>query len=536
LFCLVVLPLPLRAADAKEGKSAGPTLVVRLQPIDTLLGDAKYLAAFADQEELVTQFQGLLKAKTGSKGLEGIDTKRPIGLYGTVGSQGYDSTGVVMVPVTDDKAFLDLLGRLNLKADEKEGLYTIKLENVPFDVYFRFANGYVYGTVRDAGAVAKDALLPPADVLPPEQMGTMSITLRLDRIGDKLKQLALGQVGLRLADLRDRKFAGDTEAQKEFWKTAFDDLGNRIRDVIRDGEELDLRLDVDRKAGDLAVELTLRAKPGTKLGTTIADLAKTRSLFAGALADGAALQALASLTLPEEMRTKLDAVIDDDLAKSLQKEADPGKREVATRFFKALEPTLKSGALDGTVVLRPTADGKHYALLLATRLKDGAGLDKAIRDLVPSLPAGDRDRFQLDVETVGKVKVHRIGVQKDFDAKAQQAFGDNPAYVAVRDDALFVALGPDGQAVLKEALAAQPGTAAPFQASVSLLGLAPAIAAERKDDKGTVARAAQDAFKDKGSDRIRVSVDGGHVLKVRFAMKAPVIKFVSDLDKAEKEK
>src|SRR6059058_364122 len=79
LFCLAVLAAPpVRAADAKPST---PTLVVRLEAVDDLFADLKYLAAFADRDDLVAQAEGLLKARGGAKGVEGIDTKRPLGLY-----------------------------------------------------------------------------------------------------------------------------------------------------------------------------------------------------------------------------------------------------------------------------------------------------------------------------------------------------------------------------------------------------------------------------------------------------------------------
>src|SRR5262249_58335011 len=72
LSCLTVLAAtPVRAADAKPST---PTLVVRLEAVDDLLADLKHLAAFADRDDLVTQAEGLLRARGGAKGVEGIDT------------------------------------------------------------------------------------------------------------------------------------------------------------------------------------------------------------------------------------------------------------------------------------------------------------------------------------------------------------------------------------------------------------------------------------------------------------------------------
>src|SRR5438094_563974 len=102
-FCLIVLPSAARPA---EEKSTPPTLVVRIQSIDDLRANVKYLGQLAGREREVEQAETALNAKLGDKGLEGLDTKRPLGLYGRIGPAGTDSTGVVLVPVTDDKAFL----------------------------------------------------------------------------------------------------------------------------------------------------------------------------------------------------------------------------------------------------------------------------------------------------------------------------------------------------------------------------------------------------------------------------------------------
>src|SRR5690349_24718906 len=110
---LAVLSLALpAAARAGDAPPAGPSVVVRIEPLDDLLADFRYLGGLADRDELVKQFEALVRAKAGTKGLDGIDLKRPLGFYGTVGAQGFDSSGVLMVPVADEKAFLALLDNL----------------------------------------------------------------------------------------------------------------------------------------------------------------------------------------------------------------------------------------------------------------------------------------------------------------------------------------------------------------------------------------------------------------------------------------
>src|SRR5712691_10266713 len=105
-LCLIAVPSAARPA---EEKAAPPTLVVRVQSIDNLRENLKYFGRLAGREREVEKAEAALNDKLGDKALEGLDTKRPLALYGRVGPTGTDSTGVVLLPVTDDKAFLDLL-------------------------------------------------------------------------------------------------------------------------------------------------------------------------------------------------------------------------------------------------------------------------------------------------------------------------------------------------------------------------------------------------------------------------------------------
>ena len=86
-------------------------------------------------------------------------------------------------------------------------------------------------------------------------------------------------------------------------------------------------------------------------------------------------------------------------------------------------------------------------------------------------------------------------------------------------------------AALKEALAQTPKASAPLRVELSLAPLAAAMAKDQK----AAPQAAKEAFaKDKDGDKIRFTVEGGKALRLRFEMKAQVIKFFSLLERAEK--
>src|SRR5262249_47045336 len=98
---------------------------------------------------------------------EGIDVKKPIGLYANVKTSLNESEVVLLLPIADEKTFLDFLGALNLEPKkDKDDLYTLKIENVPVPVLFRFAHGYLYAAPRLNSKVApagKEQGAPPRE-------------------------------------------------------------------------------------------------------------------------------------------------------------------------------------------------------------------------------------------------------------------------------------------------------------------------------------------------------------------------------------
>src|SRR6059058_3199935 len=116
----LLLFVPALIADDKP---KAPTLTVRLPALDDLIADLRYLADQAGRGEEAKQFEKLIKTLAGEKGIEGLDPKKPLGLYAYLGSAGIDSQVVLMLPIADQKAFLDRLDAFGIKAKENKGPY-----------------------------------------------------------------------------------------------------------------------------------------------------------------------------------------------------------------------------------------------------------------------------------------------------------------------------------------------------------------------------------------------------------------------------
>ena len=532
LGLLLLMPALARTAEEKAAKSKKPAVILRIAPLDKLIADAHYLVEMAGQAEMAKQLDATIKSKIGDKGLEGIDTKKALGAYGWIGPAGIDSQIVVLAPIADKKAFLDLLDRLNVKVEEgQDGLYTASHEKLLVPVYFRFANQYVYVTAQDKDALAKDKLLAPAVVLPAEETGAMAMTVNVDQIPENLKELALGNMDNQLAAAKEKQVPKETELQKKFRTALIDEVGTRIKSLIKDGGEVKLNLNVDSKASNLSLSLSVAGKAGSPLADSIKNLGQTRSLSASVIGSNSAMNGVLTVSLPAKLRELLGPVIEEGEKKAVEKEQDKAKREALSALLKALEPTLKSAELDVAADLRGPGDNGRYFAVAAIKVKDGAAVEKTIRQVIGGLPADQRKAISFDVEKAGSVSIHRITPDKT-DEQTRQLFGDNPAvYFAVREDALLVALGDKGLGALKEALTAEPKASKVMEIQMAMSRLAPLMA---KDNKSAPEIAKEVFGKAKDGDKIRITLEGGDALKLRLGMKAQLLEFFYKTQQSKK--
>jgi hypothetical protein len=520
LLGLLVLPITLRAGEAK---SEPPMLVLRVRSIDTVIDNGKLLARLAGKEELGNQVEGLIKLRLGPNGLEGIDTRRPIGVYANVSDDLSEPAGVVMVPIADEKAFLGLLENLNFKAEKKkDGLYVIQQELIPLPIGFRFAHKYAYFTVQNLRAIAADSLVAPARIFPRSLTADFSGSLRLDRIPSGAKKLALGKIEEDLAKEKDKRKKGETEAQHKARLAILDTFARDVAKVLDDGRELTGQLSLDRQGEALAVQLALDATPGSRLANDLRALGEHKSLFAGLLAKGAAVNGLFHVVLPEEVRKALTPVVEEGMKQAEQNEPNDAKRQAIARLNKALTPSLKAGDVDAAFSLRGPSAAKLYTLVAAVKLHKGDVLEQTLRDLLKALPAEERAKIHLDEETVRGAKVHRIDAQKTFDPKARAAFGDNPVYVSFRTDAVLLAVGDKGLDALKEALASEPAAAPPLLIEVAVGQLARALA--QTDEQREAVRK---VFTKEDEGAMRLEVTGGATLQLRFTSRLSVFRFAA---------
>ena len=109
----------------------------------------------------------------------------------------------------------------------------------------------------------------------------ISATVRIDRLPDGLKKMAIAGAENALAHGKDQPVPNETPAMKEFRPRRSTSWPRNIKEVLEGGEEAALRLNVDPKAEEFAIELELLGTKGSKLAKDIRSIRRTRAWPAG---------------------------------------------------------------------------------------------------------------------------------------------------------------------------------------------------------------------------------------------------------------
>ena len=326
---------PIQAAEEKAPPTQ-PTLVIRISSLDNLIASAKYLVGEAGKEDLANQAEGILKQFTGPKGLAGIDTTRPFGVYGRLSPNVVESPWAIMVPVADEKTLLDMVEKLGVKSEKQEdGSYKVDVPNSPLPAFARFANKYLYVTIGGMEKVAAKVLPMPESVFSPLESGCASLTINLDQIPEQLRELVIGQVSMRLADFKEKRCR--RKPRPSAVRLAALDQGLvYLKTILNEGKSIRAGLDIDPKANEPALSLTMKGKSGSDMAAVITSLGKTRSSGTGLVSGSdSALNMMLSAAAPVKSRPLLMSVIDEGVKMIPLNKLDDTQKELAEMGIKA---------------------------------------------------------------------------------------------------------------------------------------------------------------------------------------------------------
>jgi hypothetical protein len=499
-----------------------PTFVIRVASIDTLMGHIFQVAKAIGREGEVQLAEALLKNFTGGGGIEGLDTKKPWGMYGKIGPGGIDSEGVLLLPISDQKKFLAFLEKLGQKAEEKKGIYTLNIDQSPFPLFFRFEKGYLWGTIRDEKSIDPATLPATEEFLAASKTGAMSLTFDFSAIPDEIKKMVVGQIEVAMGQAREKATAEKDPIKRKGQLVGAEAAGKTIVQVMNEGGELALKMDLEKATNDLVMELSFSGKPGSLLAKDMASMGSRKGVSGGLVGPDSAYYLGMNFGLSESFAKLISESYNQGVADALANETDEKKKEWGLKLSEAFRKLVSSGVVDyGADIRGPGANGK-YNIIAAVGFPDARKLESVIRELRNEVPELAQV-IQLDVAKTEKVTIHRIAVEP-LPKEISDLVGNTPILVGFSDEAVYFGLGSEGQKNI-EKQAEKGKTAAPLFAFDVHLGNMVNILS--KTDPKMIA-AAKKAFDGKsGSDLIEVKVASGEKLVVRASMRTQVIAFFS---------
>jgi hypothetical protein len=371
---------------------------------------------------------------------------------------------VVLVPVSDEKAFAALLGKINLPLEKKGDEYSIPLPNLPRPASMRLLKGYAHICVATA-KIDASALLDPQDLFSARETAAATLHLRLDRLPDDLRKVFLAtftqNIEQQIAAYQKQRGPADGPLTPESVRleTALRTMRLGLRWVqllVNDGKELTFRIDLDPKTGVLGSSMSLEARSGSDLAKSIRELPPTRNDFGRIISPDSAAHLLIQTPLfigdLKELLAKATQMIGQGAADGGKNDIPKEGMEVITEATKALGRTLNDGKLDFAVSLRGPDRNNQFTAIGAFSMKDTSALDKALRTVVKSAPKDAAERIKIDALKVQGTNVHEIAVGNRLPPEAQKVFGNSSVYVSLAPNAAFVTFGPQGKEAITEAL------------------------------------------------------------------------------------
>jgi hypothetical protein len=475
---------------------------------------------------------------TGGKGLAGIDTKKPLGLYvGVPTEAGAKPPVVTFLPVTKKDDFLDLLKNLGVGVSEPEKeIYTLSMQNGT-TFYVRFANNHAYGS--DNSEHLQGKLPDPAKFLPPDsKTHLVAASLRLGQLPKKMKQDLLDQIAAGVEAEKNKEQnekPGEREARLFGMKIAHES----IVALIRDGEDLSLGLDINPKTEKIALDLSLTAAPNSSLADSAKKLGATRSRFSSLVADSS-FNMLFAVPFAKNLRTDLGAVMNRAVQEGIDKEKDPKARKLAQKTAELMGEMFATDTIDFAVVLGAPYADKKVGFLAAMHVKNGKKAEEQMRAFIKeNPPEKDKGEYKLDHSKAAGTAIHWFKPKEEPDAKTAKDFGSNEVYVAIKDDAVLFSVGVHGLEVMKDALTkldkggARASATDPIQIEISMARLA-GISVDFTEQQVDVVRKVFSGA-DKNKDRVRLSLLGGNSIRLRMETNIQMVKMGAALAKLKQQ-
>ena len=260
-WSIVILALCLAAAPRRRAQQPTPAILVRVRSLDALQVQGATLFDQLGLAKTFGQLDTLLKTKAGPKGLAGIDTAKPAGAFVHFDPE---PAWALLVPITGEAAFLDLLERLDYKTSlGKDGVRTFPVHPL-MEGSLKFDRGYAWITVLNRNAFRSK--FDPATLLA-SGGPLLSGRVRLDLIPKDARQLVTAEFEERTQEaLKTALKSADKAGPKELTTAVFQELPRRFAQIVNEGKELAVDVDFEPVPKELRMQVRLDPLPGDRAG------------------------------------------------------------------------------------------------------------------------------------------------------------------------------------------------------------------------------------------------------------------------------
>lgn len=527
-------------------RTADPPIVFQTHPVGQVLDNLRSSVDLIAGEKGVKAMNKGIKEMFGEKGFEGLDIGRPIFGYVILAPKPENITAVVALPITGEKEFLDLCERANHQKPKLTGKEKDVYELPPLDPRYkslmRFSNQYAYIAygAKPAPNLEPKSLVPLQKIYIPTETGLLAGRIYFDRIPldvklalplllEEVKKTILGGLPLGLIN----------EPINKSIMPEVEKLITRYVKLAGGADEMAARLSLDLPSGNLVVEATLNGKPGSELSKIIAGRKPTGNKFGGLISTPDTIAGF-KFRLPlfeEEIRAAAAAGLETSFKNEIRNAAENNK-PFFEELLKGAVRTVKTGQFDIAAGVRGPDKNDAYTVVGVVAFEDTALLEKEFKKVVDDFPGIIKDGITWDEGKAGKVNIHTWKPDNIF-GHITKVFGGDECRLAFAfaPQGVFMTLGPDAIATMKESLAVKPANSPVLDIIVNPTRTAKLMS--RLNDNREQARV-ETVFgkEDKLLAATSLSVEGGKELKVTYKIDLRLIPramFIREIEQINRE-
>ncbi|QDU45420.1 hypothetical protein Mal52_39140 [Symmachiella dynata] len=245
------------------------------------------------------------------------------------------------------------------------------------------------------------------------------------------------------ADTNLQRRDNEPESAHRVRKALGENNARLLEQVLRQSQDLTVgwkMLPQQRKA---ALEIRIRARPGSELATIYEELQTGRSQFTNFLKGDAPLTFASTWKLDkpgQEAFAEIVQVLEDSIPAAAEEDAadDP-----VARLFRAARGTVATGQLD--FALRFLGEpGGPFVLAGGLKVKDGRAMREGLSELcLYWLETGAFSDVEIEADEHNGIQFHRLDV-REGGGGSERVYGGPPSmYLGVDDTTLWMAIGGD---------------------------------------------------------------------------------------------